>query len=265
MRRLLTFDCEGALLAGTLDEAEGPIGVLIATGGSQTRVGSHRLFERLAKALAERGYPVFRFDRRGVGDSSGDDPGYLGSGPDLKAALASARTDGPRRVIGLGLCDGASALALNAPALALDGLILINPWLVEAECDAPPPAAIRSHYARRLTSREGWAKLLTGRIKLGRLLTGLRRAASTEASSLAGDVAAALRQAGTPTALLLAKADNTAVAAAQEVKAAAFEGLIDFRQEIETDSHTFAKPGDLEALLAAVLEALQVLSLPRFP
>lgn len=260
MRRLLTFDCEGALLAGTLDEADGPVGVLVVTGGSQTRIGSHRLFERLTKALAEHGYPTFRFDRRGVGDSGGEDPAYLASSPDLCAAAAAFRREGPARMIGLGLCDGASALALNAADLALHGLILINPWLVEADCDAPAPAAIRSHYRRRLTSREGWKKLLTGRISLGRLFKGLRRAASTEESSLAGDIAAALRRAGTPAALLLARGDNTAVAAAREVKAAAFDGLIGWGQEIDTDSHTFARRGDFDALLAAVVAALERLS-----
>ena len=58
MRQLLSFPCEGATLGGTLDGAEGRIGVLIVTGGSQTRIGSHRMFERLAAALAADAIPA---------------------------------------------------------------------------------------------------------------------------------------------------------------------------------------------------------------
>jgi exosortase A-associated hydrolase 1 len=261
MRRLLSFACEGAPLGASLDEAESGIGLLVVTGGSQTRVGSHRIFERLCNSLSKNGYPSFRFDRRGVGDSGGEDPGFRASGPDLRAALAAFREEEPRvhSIVALGLCDGATALALHAAGTGLSGLILINPWLVEAEAGEPAPAAIRSHYRRRLTSAEGWKKLLTGQIKLGRLLSGLRRAASTEQSSLAADVAKGLGRAALPTALILAAGDNTAIAAAQEVKAPAYNGLIHWRQEVDTDSHTFAKPGDGTALLAAVLEALATL------
>ena len=96
MRRLLTFPCEGAELAASLDDAGGATGLLMVTGGSQTRIGSHRMYERLAKTLAENGFPCFRYDRRGVGDSAGEDPGFKGSGPDLKAAAAAFRDRGAR-------------------------------------------------------------------------------------------------------------------------------------------------------------------------
>jgi predicted alpha/beta hydrolase len=71
VRRLLTFPCEGATLGATLDAADAKVGVLFAVGGAQTRIGSHRMFERLSKSLAEHGHAAFRFDRRGVGDSAG--------------------------------------------------------------------------------------------------------------------------------------------------------------------------------------------------
>ena len=80
MRRLLSFACAGAELAASLDGAGGRTGLLLVTGGSQTRIGSHRMYERLAKALAELGYPCLRYDRRGVGDSGGEDPGFRGAG-----------------------------------------------------------------------------------------------------------------------------------------------------------------------------------------
>ncbi|HEX8528226.1 MAG TPA: hydrolase 1, exosortase A system-associated, partial [Allosphingosinicella sp.] len=71
MRRLLSFDCEGSAIGASLDPAGGETGLLLVTGGTQTRIGSHRMYERLAAALAEAGWPCFRFDRRGVGDSEG--------------------------------------------------------------------------------------------------------------------------------------------------------------------------------------------------
>jgi len=263
MRGLLSFACAGAELAGSLDAAAGDTGLLLVTGGSQTRVGSHRMYERLAKLLAKQGYPCFRFDRRGVGDSNGGDPGFKGSGPDLAAAAAAFRREQPalRRVFGFGLCDGATALALFGKAAGLDGLILVNPWLVEAQADAPPPAAIRAHYRRLLLSREGWKKILSGAIDWRKLLKGVRSiAARQEGSALARRTAAALRGGGLRAWLILADGDATAIAAGQELRAAAFDGLIEGREIVKSDSHTFARPGDDAALAAAVARALKALS-----
>src|SRR3569623_529503 len=135
MRRLLSFDCGGAALGATLDEAAGPTGVLMGTGGTQTRIGSHRMYERLARRLAEAGFPCLRFDRRGVGDSEGEDPDWRDSEPDIAAAASAFRREAPRaeRLIGFGLCDGASALAFHGAGAGLDGLVMLNPWLVEAQ------------------------------------------------------------------------------------------------------------------------------------
>src|SRR3954469_21590751 len=135
LRRLLSIDCGGAALGGTLDEAAGATGLLMVTGGTQTRIGSHRMYERLAKRLAEAGFPCLRYDRRGVGDSEGEDPDWRGSGPDIAAAAAAFRreTPGVQRLIGFGLCDGASALAFHGAAAGIGALILLNPWLVETQ------------------------------------------------------------------------------------------------------------------------------------
>ncbi len=259
MRRLLTFDCEGAQLCASLDEADGATGLLMVTGGSQTRIGSHRLYERLAKALASKGFPCFRFDRRGTGDSAGEDPGYCGSAPDLVAATAAFRVTRPalHHIVGLGLCDGATALALHGAEAGIDSIVMVNPWLVEAEEDAPPPAAIRRHYREQLTSLFGWKKLLGGSVSYRKLLRGVAKAARPiEGSELAADVAHALRRDRMPVTLILAKGDATAIAAEREVRARAFQGLVARREEIDTDSHTFAKSGDVEALAAAILDAL---------
>ena len=260
MRRLTTFACAGETLAASLDDAGGTTGLLLVIGGSQSRIGSHRMYERLAKALADKGFPCFRYDRRGVGDSSGEDPGYRGSGLDLAAAAAAFRAESPglTRTVGFGLCDGASALALFGGEAGLDGLILVNPWLVEtAEDDSPPAAAIRRHYWNRLTSREGWSKILTGAVNWRKLLSGARKAAAvTSRAPLAIEIAGALRASSLPAHLILAKGDATAIAGEAELKSAAFQGLITGRETLDTDSHTFARSGDEAVLLAAVERAL---------
>jgi len=263
VRRLLTFSCAGAELGASLDVAPGGTGLLLVTGGSQTRIGSHRMYERLAKALAEQDISCFRFDRRGVGDSGGEDPGFRGAGPDIAAAAAAFRRAAPGlgRLYGLGLCDGATALALFGKAAGLDGVVLVNPWLVEAQADAPPPAAIRAHYRKRLLSREGWRKMLSGAVNWRKLLRGISRiSARRQGAPLARETAAALRAGGSRAWLILAESDGTAVAAAQELRAPAFKGLVEGREIVNSDSHTFARPGDEAALLAAVARAVKALA-----
>ena len=259
MRRLLTLACEGAERGASLDPADGERGLVFVTGGTQTRIGSHRLFERLATALAAQGTPCFRFDRRGVGDSSGEDPDWRASGADLAAAVTAFRgaCPGLRHVIGLGLCDGASALALHGEAAGLDGVILVNPWLVEAAPGEPAPAAIKHHYQERLRSPEGWRKILFGTMSWSKLLGGLHKIATAPDSALGAEVAKALRAGALPADAILASRDGTAIAARGELAKPAFQGLLRHPPvEIETDSHTFARPGDFERLLAAVSAAL---------
>lgn len=262
MRRLLSFDCEGAALGASLDPAEGETGLLLVTGGTQTRIGSHRMYERLAGALAAAGWPCFRYDRRGVGDSEGDDPDFRDSGPDLAAAAAAFRREQPRlkRLLGFGLCDGASTLALHGKAAGLDGYILVNPWFVEAEAGEPPAAAIKSRYKEQLLSLDGWKRLLSGSISYRKVLKGLGRIVASKPSSLSAEIAASLARAKVPAQLILATRDSTAIAAQAEWSSPAFRGL---RQAnpvpltIDSDAHTFSRPGDEEALLAAVRGALE--------
>lgn len=261
MRHLLTFACEGAALAGSLDEASGRTGILMVTGGSQTRIGSHRMYERLAAALAQAGHPCFRFDRRGVGDSEGEDPGFRASRADLLAAVETFRVRADlQRIIGFGLCDGATALMLFGHEIGLDGLILVNPWLVEAEAGQPPPAAIRRHYRERIVSREAWRRLLAGRIDLRKAARGLRRAAASPRSGLGAEAAAALVTSRLPARLILARGDATAIAAEPIWRAA---GLPE-PAHIDTDSHTFARSGDMDELLEATLASITSLSGTRY-
>jgi len=72
--RASVFGCGGDRLVGILHapaERARDIGVLVVVGGPQYRVGSHRQFVRMARDFAAAGYPVLRFDHRGIGDSDG--------------------------------------------------------------------------------------------------------------------------------------------------------------------------------------------------
>lgn len=265
MRRLLSIDCGGDALGASLDEAAGATGLLMVTGGSQTRIGSHRMYERLATRLVGEGISCFRFDRRGVGDSDGEDPDWRDSGADIAAAAAAFRRECPpiERLIGFGLCDGASALAFHGVEAGLAGLILLNPWLVEASSGAPAPAAVKQHYRQRLTSLEGWKKILSGSISYRKLLKGIKSLFASHPSTLGEEVAAALEKSRLPVELILARRDGTAIAAEAEWSKPAYRRIRDANpppQRIDSDSHTLARAGDEEALGRACLLAIERLS-----
>lgn len=262
MRRLLTFECEGFELGGSFDGDAGDTALLMVTGGTQTRIGSHRMYERLANALVEHGISCLRFDRRGVGDSGGGDPDYRGSGPDMAAAAAALRREVPaaRRLLGFGLCDGATALALFGAEAGVDRLLLANPWFVEAEANAPPPAAIKHHYRQQLMSLDGWKRLIGGSISYRKLLKGVMSIANPAPTHLAAEVASKMGTRPLPVQMIVARGDATAIAAQDIWCSKGFtrvRGRSPAPIEVDSDSHTFARPGDEEALLAAVLGALR--------
>lgn len=256
MRRLIAFPCEGEQLIGSIDDAGGETGLLIVSGGNEIRCGAHRGMAMLAAELASRGTSVFRFDRRGIGDSSGANGGYASSRADIIAALAAFRGayPGMRRVIGFGNCDAATALILHGGD-AVDGLILANPWVIEQSDDLPPAAAIRARYAARLKDPASWARLLSGKADFGKLFDGLAKIAATPREArgaLAERVFQALSKRDDAT-ILLARGDATAIAFADAAKRSGYAGKT---ATIDTASHSFARAPDKAALLAAIIDAL---------
>lgn len=269
-RRHLTFSCEGETLVGTLDigGATGASGLLLVSGGNELRAGTWAGQAQLAARLAAQGYPVFRFDRRGVGDSAGRNAGFRGNGPDIAAALATFRAVAPHmtNVVAFGNCDAASALALNAPALAVDALVLANPWTIDGD-DTPtdalpspspsansmPAAAIRQRYLAKLKNpREVW-RLLSGGVNLRKLAGGLKHAAATQdaPSLLAGEMAASLNGFAGAVAIVLASRDRTA----QMFEAAWTKD--DMRvQRVDSASHSFSDDAAREWLFARLIAAL---------
>ena len=92
-----------------------------------------------------------------------------------------------------------------------------------------------------------------------KFLGGLRRISRDRGSPLARETAAALRASGLRAWLILAEEDATAIAAVRELKAPAFDGLVEGREIVKSDSHTFARAGDEAALLAATVRAMRAL------
>ena len=252
MRRLIAFPCAGDTLLGTLDEAPGKTGLLIVSGGNEIRIGAHRGMALLAQNLAARGIPVFRFDRRGIGDSTGSNGGFLSSGPDIGCAAATFSAEaGIEQLVAFGNCDAATALALFGPAAGIDRLILANPWVIEQQDDLPPAAAIRARYAEKLRDPKEWLRLVRGGVNLRKLAGGLAKV-SKDRSELSGALSARFRDALTAskidTAILLAARDNTAIAFR-----AGWDGPV---LSCDTASHSFARDGDAAWLEERIVEAL---------
>ena len=258
IRRHVSFACEGARLSGTIDlpgegNASGT-GLLLVSGGNETRAGAWNGQAVLAARLASAGIAVFRFDRRGVGDSEGENRGFRHSAEDIAAALAAFRAEVPglERVHGLGNCDAASALMLGG-GCGLDGLILSNPWTIEEVDAPPPPAALRAHYASRLKDPAALLRLIRGKVSLGQLvrsLRDLRRPARR--SGLARDMAAGLAGFAGPVTILLAGRDRTAQAFRAEWDRQ------DRRVSVCPEaSHSFVEPDAQAWLEERIVEAVQ--------
>lgn len=166
--RPIAFDCEGDDLVGlvTVPETARSIACLVIVGGPQYRVGSHRQFVQLTRALAAAGIASLRFDSRGMGDSEGEPHSFEQLDDDIAAALQALRREVPEaeRVVLIGLCDGASAALMYLDRRGLDrrvaGLCLMNPWVRTEAGEAA--VRVRHYYLDRLKSGEFWSKLLRG-------------------------------------------------------------------------------------------------------
>jgi exosortase A-associated hydrolase 1 len=251
MRRMIGFDCEGAKLIATLDEGAKTTGLIIVSGGNEIRSGAHAGQAAMAAHFGQMGYPVFRYDRRGIGESEGDNAGFENSAPDIAAAVSAFRQEAPhiQRLVAFGNCDAATALALFHAGVAIDALILANPWVIEnasAEASTPPTsAAVRARYWNRLKNPRSLIDLVTGKIDLKKLAGGLVKATQTDRpTALAGRLAKAMEAGTLPTALLIAERDTTAIAFLAAWHSTAFAD-VKTRQDITLDtcptaSHSFA-------------------------
>lgn len=174
--RASSFDCQGQRLQAIfcVPGQAARRGILIVVGGAQYRVGSHRQFVLMARYFAGCGMAVMRFDYRGMGDSAGAPRDYDALHDDLHAAINHFVAERPEvgELVLLGLCDGASAIALyGASDPRVSALVLLNPW-VHNEARAAS-AMLRHYYARRVLSPQFWRKLARAELQPGAALRAL--------------------------------------------------------------------------------------------
>ncbi|WP_435122891.1 alpha/beta hydrolase family protein [Micromonospora tulbaghiae] len=139
--RALAVDAGGQRLSGTLTLPAGagphPAALLLPGSGPINRDGDHRrlplgIQRHLSTALAGAGFAVARYDRRGVGDSSGEflRTGFHDNVDDAAAVLAALRDDpavDARRLFLVGHSEGAlTAVALAARGVPVAGLVLLS-------------------------------------------------------------------------------------------------------------------------------------------
>jgi exosortase A-associated hydrolase 1 len=253
-RRHLTFVCEGEALVGTLDDAAGESGLLLVSGGNEIRSGAFSGQAQLAARIAAAGFPVFRYDRRGIGDSTGENRGFRHSGPDIAGALAAFKAERPglARVVGFGNCDAGSALMLNAGA-GCDALVLANPWTIEHDDGALPPDAIRARYAEKLKNPKELVRLATGKVSLRKLAGGLGKALKPAAppTSLAQEMAEGLNRFDGPVRLLVAERDRTG-----QAFLGGWDAADDRLFRCPGASHAFVEPAARHWLFEQIVAAL---------
>ena len=259
MRLHTPFPCAKHTLAGTLDSAPATTGLLIVSGGNEIRSGAFSGQSLLAARIAKAGFPVFRFDRRGIGDSEGENRGFRKSKKDIKAALEAFRAISPQmeRVFAFGNCDAASALMLGS-GTGFDGLILSNPWTIETNNDegdtSPPASAIRSRYAEKLKDPKEIARLLKGGVNLRKLASGVVKSLrpAPPPSSLAQEMRDGLNDFEGQIHILLASTDMTA----QELERA-WDANDPRIQRCAGASHAYVEPTHRDWLYERILAALR--------
>jgi len=277
------FPCAGDQLLGIVAAPELPqaTGVLIVVGGPQYRVGSHRQFLLLSRAVAEAGYPTMRFDYRGMGDSTGEVRDFEMINEDIGAAIYAFQAHCPQleRIVLWGLCDAASAILLYwdmTQDARVGGLVLLNPW-VRSEATLAR-THIKHYYGQRLLQAEFWHKLISGKLGIGRALQGFvaswlhARKALSEAAADATlpfqkRMMWALEKYPGPALLILSSDDYTAKefleacqADAQAIRALTGAGLT--RVDVPGADHTFSSRDQRQAVEAATVAWLQQSTAP---
>ncbi|HZI13753.1 MAG TPA: alpha/beta fold hydrolase [Myxococcus sp.] len=202
MRELIQLDVKGHRLWGTYHPAEGGagkrVGILFFNAGHVPRSGHGGLSVRAADRLAAQGFPCFRVDLPGLGDSDGALPDtttelyqFVCKGGFVEVAQA-ARMELMKRhgleglVVG-GLC-GAATTALYLADLepeGISGVFLFEPEFylseqeaavaggeAEARKEEAPQGAVSAKLKRvssKLFSYWGWMRMLTRENEYARL------------------------------------------------------------------------------------------------
>ena len=197
MRKALQFDICGHRLFGTLHDRNSTldtknqnnsrrIGVLLLSFGQQPRSWVGDLGSSIADRLDVHGYPAFRFDMPGLGDSPGEIPVHL---EELWQDILLGAHEGPLHelcdvlaskyslegfVVG-GFCGGAvtALFAINARSPLMLGLVLLEPEMAVVKIHSVTitraPLTVDAYHEstdlvlKRLTSFDSWRRLFSGK------------------------------------------------------------------------------------------------------
>lgn len=136
------------------DAAQRPV-TLFLNSGLLHRVGPSRLYVQLARRLAAIGYPSFRFDFSGIGESDGAGDGLSHEARMVREAQAAmdflgARV-GAQRFIALGICSGADLAHRVAVAdTRVAGAVFLDGYYY------PTAGYYWRHYRKRLADPRRW-------------------------------------------------------------------------------------------------------------
>ncbi len=161
--------------------------VVLLSSGIIHRPGPNRLYVRIARSLAARGYRVMRFDFSGIGDSGQ----RRDATPFVERAVGEAREAmdrlerewGVTRFVLTGLCSGAVVAyrtALVDPRVVGGGLINGGGFFIGTDTEAVVEATLARHYKRMTFSSsfraKNWKKALTGGVDYRGILVNAARA-----------------------------------------------------------------------------------------
>lgn len=184
------FSCDGHRLYGTLSlplpgAPRRDVCIVLVNPGPTDRNGPQRLYFKMAERFSREGYPVLRFDARGVGESEGECYQDLEGSPvldaftriqkgiwvpDAEAAIEFVvHRTGIRNVVLGGLCGGAiTALLAGAAHPKVTGLFMLgNPVTLSSKTsdiqDLPESVLSRDAklYWKKLFRPSAWIRLLT--------------------------------------------------------------------------------------------------------
>lgn len=191
--RAICFECDGVAEVGIFHPADGSEChrgiVMVVGGGPQYRVGGHRQLVLWSRRLAREGFPVLRFDYRGMGDSHGEFLGFEDVDDDIRSAIDRLCAEAPnvREVVLWGECDAAAAILFYAHQdPRVTGVVLLNPWARTEASQAR--VVLRHYYVRRLTQRSFWTKVLRLRLDvIGSLRSALSLASKVKSVSVSDE------------------------------------------------------------------------------
>jgi len=161
----LIIDCHGSAQIGILHKPENhkKIGIIIVpAGGPQYRVGCARQIILWSRFLANKGYPVLRFDYRGFGDSAGEFKGFEDIDEDIDSAINTIKTElaDTEEFILWAECNAASAIMMCAwRHPCIKALIMQNPWVRDESTKAR--TYIKHYYLMRIMQKSFWLKLIS--------------------------------------------------------------------------------------------------------